>query len=293
MKFKLSKIEEFFYRYRTLLAVLLLLCIVATAVMYNLLNKIILHQLWIFLPLFIFEILYIVVNASLNAKLKKLVDISDKHLDINAFLEGVNYLIGIIRPKDIPSMSSFCMSRISSLINIGDYDRAEYELNCFKQTFNQKKLEGAINIMIYTCSAEIALYKNDVEKYKEQMLIAQTLLNSYAGPKLSLYRMKNLYNNAILFADAMLNYENIDEQQYVASCLATLQISPATGKQRKNEPATIEYISVYYKLFLFFKNRNNKEKAISYANLILNMANMQLADYREAKEFIDNENSSN
>ncbi len=293
MKIKFNKVETFFYKNRVPLAIFMLAYAALTIVLSIILSATPYLGFSLFIPLFILDIIYSIFNSSITAKQKKLIEISDKHLDMNAFLEGANYLLDLISEKDILNKSSLCMSRIGALINMGDYDRAEYELNCFKQTFNQKKIDDFINLVAYIYSAEVALYKNDLEKYKEQALIAQTLLNSYSGPKFNLRKMQSRYNRFMLLTGAFFSDENTDEQRYVADCLASLQISPATGKLRKDQPAPIEYAGTYYTLFLFFKNRGNKEKATTYAKLIVNMANPQLADYREAKEFLDNENSSN
>ncbi len=293
MKFEFNKAEKFFYRYRTPLALFMLGCLATTIVLAIIFNERMDFVLSFFAPIFILEIVYIIFNSSLTAKLKKLVELSDQYMDMNAFLGGTNYLLEIVGKKDILNTSSLCISRIGALINLGDYDRAEYELECFKQAFNQKKLDDFVNLVAYIYSAEVALHKNDLEKYKEQALIAQTLLNSYAGPKFNLLKMQNVYNRFTLLTGAFFSDESSDEQRYVADCLASLQISPINGKPRKDKPAPIEYVGAYYKLFLFFKNRSNKEKATTYARLIVNMANPQLADYREAKEFLDNENSSN
>ncbi len=53
--------------------------------------------------------------------------------------------------------------------------------------------------------------------------------------------------------------------------------------------------SRYFAIFNYYKRHENKEKAIQYANTLIQVANgnFELYDCRIAKEYIENENRSN
>lgn len=53
--------------------------------------------------------------------------------------------------------------------------------------------------------------------------------------------------------------------------------------------------SRYFAIFNYYKRHENKEKAIQYANTLIQVANgnFELYDCRVAKEYIENGNSSN
>ena len=288
---KLNKLERFmwYHQHRILLVCLLIaifpLILLEFVEIYSLIS-------FVFLLLAEAVVLAIAINMILlTSRVKNFVKVYNYQLNMQAFLEGTNLLIENTNPKRKIQMMTNCYNRILALFNMGEYDRAEQECKCFLQAFGHSNT--AFTIKIYIKLAQIALIKENYEEYNEYTIKIQTLIESVTGLKFVINALNYDYTNFIMFADALLCNRDINEAEYEAKVFEMLNTSNLTGKPRKKEIMPIEYYSVYYKLFLFFKNKGNTERAMLYADLIMRFGNTQLAGWREAKEYIENANRSN
>lgn len=288
---KFNKLEKFmWYHQRTILLVCWLVAVLP-AIILNFVDIISLFQ-FLFLMLLEAVVLTVAIYMiTLSSRIRNFVRVYNYQLNMQAFLEGTNLLIEATNPKHKNQMMANCYNRIITLCNMGDYDRAEYEINCFLQTFNHNNI--TFMIKVYIRMAQIALIEGNYEVYNEYIIKIQTLLESITGLKAVKNSLNYDYTNFILFTDAVICNKNINEAEYEAKVFEVLNTSQFTGKPRKKEIMPIEYISAYYKLFLFFKNRENAEKTVFYANLLIKFGNIQLIAYREAKEYLENANRSN
>lgn len=288
---KLNKFEKFMWHHQR---TILLVCWLVAAFPMIIINFVDIFSLFHFLSLMILEVLILTVAIYmiiLTSRIRSFVRVYNYQLNMQAFLDGTNLLIEASNPKYKNQMMANCYNRIITLYNMGDYDRAEYEINCFLHSFSHNNLTFIIKV--YIRMAQIALIKGNFKVYNEYIIKIQTLLESITGLKVVKNSLNYDYTNFVLFTDAMICNKNINETEYESKVFEVLNTSPYTGKPRKKEIMPIEYISAYYKLFLFFKNRENAEKTAFYANLLIRFGNIQLIAYREAKEYLENANRSN
>lgn len=288
---KLNKLERFMWRHQRKILLICWILAVLPAIISNLLE----YTLIFYFPFLMLVEATVITTAIymiiLSSRIRNFTRVYNYQFNMQAFLEGTNLLIETTNPKHKTQMSAACYNRIITLYIMGDYDRTEHEIKCFLQTFGHNNL--TFTIRMYIKMAQIALIKENYEAYNEYIIKIQTLLESVTGLKLVKNALNYDYVNFVLFTDAMLCNKNINEAEYEAKVFEILNTSHLTGKPRKKEIMPIEYFSAYYKLFLFFKNRANTEKATFYANLLMRFGNAQLAAFREAKEYLENANRSN
>lgn len=288
---KLNKFEKFiWYHQRKFLFACWLVSILAII----LLNLVGIDSLFSFATLLAVETIVLITAIYiilLSSRIKEFAKVYNYQLNMQVFLEGTNLLIENTSPKSKTQMLTNCYNRILTLFTMGDYDRVEYELSCFFHTFKQDNL--TITIPAYIKAAQIALLKGNSQAYNEYTIKIQTLLESLTGLKIIKNALNYDFANFILYADAVLCNRDINEFEYESKVFEILNTDKHTGKVRKKEIMPIEYFYAYYKLFLFFKNKGNTQKAKLYAEMIMNIANDQLIGWREAKEYLENENRSN
>lgn len=289
MKFKLNKVEKFIIRYyKPLIFAYFILIILVSAICGNFELPIIGVILNTILLIVVLYVIYIPMN-----KTKQLQELNDIAFDMHTMIDGCNQMIEVYNPKDTAHLSSFCLFRITGLINIGDFDRAEQELKSFWQYFNLKKLFPSDLAQTHILMADIALEKGDKVLFENEMRIVYEYGNNstIVGP------LRHSYNYSVkdteLIAEAYYANKDSNSQDYERRVFEHLNTNPLTGKPLKKLPKPMYSLMAYNKLFLFFKNTGNIEKATHYAQQLVNIGNEQLSDYRKAKEYIENGNSSN
>ncbi len=289
---KLNKIEKFMWIHqRKILLITWLIAILPMLIM----NVIDFDMFLPYLAIIGLEMLVLVIaifEIILSSKIRNFVKVHNYQLNMQAFLDGTNILIDATNPKSKQQLATHSYNLITTYFTMGDYDRAECEINHFLQNFNDNK-DVSVKIKVYDKMARIALIRGNYEIYNEYIRRIHTLLESVTGLKMVKNMLNYDYTNLMLWVDAMTCGENINEYAYESKVFEMLNTSHTTGKPRKKEIMPIEYISAYYKLFIFFKNKKNTEKTTFYANLLVTFGNAQLVAYREAKEYLENENRSN
>lgn len=293
MNFKLNAFEKFAYRHNLAVPLFTLCLTIAYSVICFNFDR----DGKLFFPLSVIFLAYVIPFAlvlnSLKKKITMLTNIANNQLDMNSFSEGIDYLISITPKKSKLNSVSAYLNKITVFWNTGDYEHMKYELNCLLQNFNLKKLDASAEFVVHARFAVLALAENDIERYKEEVTVMQTLMGVYGNSKIFGSKLRYTYNDVMLFAGAVLSDESSDEGRFLSDCFASLDFSPVNGKPRKDAVMKIEYLDLHYKLFLFFKNRNDLEKARYHALMLTEIGNVQLKAYRDAKEFFDNENRSN
>lgn len=230
-----------------------------------------------------------------SRKIKQISEISNVALDMNSALDAYNQMIEATNPKSTKLLPSYCICRIACLLNMGDFDRAENELRLFWQHFNLKKIPASDLALTHTLMANIALEKGNVQLFNEEMRI----VNEYRSNAELVGVFKRVYNYNLadinLFAEAYFANTNSDAQSFEARVFAHMSLDETTAKKRKRNkmPTPMACFSAYNRLFIFYKNQGDLNKATYYAQQLVNIGNEQLSDYRRAKEYLENENSSN
>lgn len=289
---KLNKFDKFLWKHqRAILTTTWIVAILPMLIM----NVIDFDMFLPYLAIIVLEFLVFVIailEIIVSSKIRTFAKVHNYQLNMQAFLDGTKLLIEATNPKNKTQLAVNSYNLITTYFTMGDYDRAENEINLFLQHFGDNK-DVSLKIKIYAKMAQIALIKGNYEIYNEYIRRIHTLLESVRGLKMVINMLNYDYMNLMLWVDAFTCGENINEVGYEAKVFEVLNTSQFTGKPRKKEIMPIEYISAYYRLFLFFKNKKNTEKATFYANLLMTFGNAQLIAYREAKEYLENENRSN
>lgn len=289
MKFNINPIEKFIIRhYRPLIySYFILVALVTFVTIYLELTE---------LAFLINSLFFSLVSLAICVpvyKTKKISELNDIAFDMNAMLDACNQMIEACNPKDTTRISSFCLMRITGLINIGDFDRAEQELKSFWQYFDLKKIHPSDLAQTHILMANIALEKENPTLFNNEMRIVYEYGNSSTiiGP------LRHTYNHSVqgiqLVADAYCANKNSNGQDYERRVFEHLNTNPLNSKPLKKPPQPMRKLSAYNKLFIFYKNQGDKEKATYYAQQLLNIGNEQISDCRRAKEYLENGNSSN
>lgn len=289
MKFKLNSLEKFIIRYYKPLIFSYFILVALVAFVFSYLD-------WFEVAFVLITGLWLMITYSICVpmyKSKKIQELNDIAFDMYAMLDACNQMIEACNPKDTVRISSFCLFRITGLINIGDFDRAEQELKSFWQYFDLKKVFPSDLAQTHILMANIALEKGDATLFNNEMRIVYEYGNNstIGGP------LRHTYNHSVkdiqLVADAYCANQNSNGQDYERRVFEHLNTNALNGKPLKKAPQPMHNLMAYNKLFLFYKNQGNAEKAKYYAQQLLNIGNEQLSDCRKAKEYLENANQSN
>lgn len=291
--FKLNKFEKFVIRHYSAMVVAYFVIITALMVINDIFEGMFFTIPFLLMIVAYFGGLFVITIPS--RKIKQINEFSNVALDINHALDACNQIIEATNQKSTKFLPSYCIYRIICLINIGDFDRAENQIRLFWQHFNLKKVVASDLATTHILMANIALEKGNIQLFNEEMRI----VNEYRSNSKLFGIFKRLYNynltDITLYAEAYFANENSNAQDFEARVFAHMSLDETTGKKRKKNkmPSPMVYFSAYNRLFIFYKNQGDSVKATYYAQQLVNIGNEQLSDYRKAKEYLENENSSN
>ena len=289
MNFKINAIERFVIKNRKLLVIItaciFILLMILSAIMiipYGSTTLLIIY--WLIIQLFA-----VVIWKKSNQALA----IRNKHLQLEKALEATNMLIEAINKKDFQNAAVFLNNRIAYLMDMGKFEQAENEAFIFFQKFENKRLLPTTRLAIHSNLATVALEKKDFKSYEEQFRI----ICQYEG-EVKNKRMKRQIHHMIVslqqHAEAVVANETCDFGDYVTRVWATNHYDPLKNKNLTDEQTLpYSYLVAYENLFIFTQNTGDTERAKTYAQQIINIANEQFYIYRKAKEYLENGNSSN
>ncbi len=195
-------------------------------------------------------------------------------------LRRTDYLLSVINPKFKKEIQQLCANRIAFLINLGYFQQAKKENELFQQHFDIGNNPLFSSIFFYN-NAVLNLYEENFDEYEINIKKAYEFKSAAKGfAKLSLI---NLIDNSTHFVDSFFT----NDPNFETIVLSDMKLADRIGKNA--------VFSRYFAIFNYYKRRNNKEKAIQYASTLIQVANgnFELYDCRVAKEYIENEYSSN
>ena len=289
MDFKINKIEKFIIKNRKLLVIItaciFIFAMTLCAIMlipYG--STILLVLYWLIIQLFVVVIL---------KKSNQVLEIRNKHLQPEKALDATNQLIATTNEKDFQNVAVFLNNRVAFLMDMGEFELAENEIRAFWLKFGNKKLLPNTYVAIHSNMAAIALEKKDFKSYEEQF---RTICQYESQVKNK--RMKRQIHHMIVslqqYAEAIVANETCDFGDYVTRIWATNHYDPLKNKNLTDEQTLpYSYLVAYENLFIFTQNTGDTERAKTYAQQIINIANEQFYIYRKAKEYLENGNSSN
>lgn len=292
MDFKINKFERFVLCHYSAIVVAYFVIITGLMIVDNIFENMFMLPLLLMLVTY-FGGLYVIMIPS--KKIKQINELSNVALDMSRALDAYNQLIEATNKKSTKILPSYCICRINCLVNMGDFDRAENEIRLFWQHFNLKKIPASDLALTHTLMANIALEKGNIQLFNEEMRIA----NEYGSNAEMVGIFRRVYNYNLtdinLFAEAYFANGNSNAQDFEARIFAHMSYDETTAKKRKKNkmPSPMVYFSAYNRLFIFYKNQGDLNKATYYAQQLVNIGNEQLSDYRKAKEYLENGNSSN
>ncbi len=287
MKFKLNGFEKFIIRNNKLLRIVIMVVYFFALCLRN--DNAILGSALSTITLL--ALFYIFMLPSLkNLQLAKL---NDVELNMHSFINGTTEILSVTDPKDLQNITAGCIGRIVALINVGDFDTAEQEIKLFWQKYDLKKVNLLHLVQTHTMMANIALEKGNRDLFESEMQIVY----NYSKKPTMIVAFKHSYNHLVedmqLLVEAYNATPNSNAQEFETRVFEHLNTNPLTGKPLKKLAKPMYSLMAYNYLFIFYKNQNNTEKATYYAQQVLNIGNEQIDSCRKAKEYIENENSSN
>ncbi len=195
-------------------------------------------------------------------------------------LRRTDYLLSIINPKFKKEIQQLCANRIAYLINLGYFQQAKEDMKLFRQHFDMEKNPLVSAVFFYNNSL-LNLYEDNFDEYKVNIKKAYEFKDTAKG--LAKINLVNMIDNNTHFVNSFFT----DDPNFETIVLNNMKFAERIGKNA--------VFSRYFAIFNYYKRQNNKEKAIQYANTLIHVANgnFELYDCRVAKEYIENENSSN
>ncbi len=289
MEFKLNRLEKFIIRHKVsiirITGLIYIIGMIISAILLVPLGAPLLLVLF-FLTLQIY--LFVIVKKSNQTLI-----IRNIHLQPEKALNATNQLIDITSEKNIQDMAVFLNNRVAFLMNMGEFEQAENEIRMFWQKFANKKLANQTRIVIHINMATIALEKKDFKSYEEQFRIICEYEKKKANKRIK-REIKHFIISLTQYAEAVVANENSNFEDYAVRVWQTNHYDPTKDKNLTDEQMqAYSYLVAYENLFTFTKNQGNVEKAKTYAQQIVNIANEQFYIYRKAKEYLENGNSSN
>ena len=95
------------------------------------------------------------------------------------------------------------------------------------------------------------------------------------------------------YAEAVVANENSNFEEYATRVWQLNHYEPIKDKNLTDEQMNAySYLVAYENLFIFTQNQGDTEKAMFYAQQIVNLANEQFYIYRKAKEYLENADRS-
>lgn len=289
MEFKLNSFEKFIIRYKNpiirITGLIYIIGMIISAIMLVPLGAPLLLVLFFLTTLFY---LFVVIKKS-NQPLA----LRNNYLQVKKALAATNQLIEITREKDFQEMAVLLNNRVAFLICMGEFEQAENEIRMFWQKYGNKKLANYIHIAIHTNMGIIALEKRDFKSYEEQFNIICQYEKKKANKRLK-RQMSHTIISLTQYAEAVVANENSNFEEYATRVWQTNHYEPIKDKNLTDEQMNAySYLVAYENLFIFTQNQGDTEKAIFYAQQIVNLANEQFYIYRKAKEYLENADRSN
>lgn len=195
-------------------------------------------------------------------------------------LRRTDYLLSILHPNFKKEYQQLCANRIAYLINLGYFQQAKEENELFLQHFGTETSQ-LISAAFFYNKAILNLYEENFEEYKINIKKAYEFKDSAKG--LAKINLINKIDNNTHFVNSFFT----DDPNFETVVLNDMKLAERIGKYA--------VFSRYFAIFNYYKRHENKEKAIQYANTLIQVANgnLELYDCRVAKEYIENGNSSN
>lgn len=195
-------------------------------------------------------------------------------------LRRTDYLLSIINPTFKKEIQQLCANRIAYLINLGYFQQAKEENELFLQHFGTET-STLISAVFFYNKAILNLYEENFEEYKIDIKKAYEFKDSTKG--LDKINLINKIDNNPHFVNSFFS----DDPNFETVVLNDMKLAERVGKNA--------VFSRYLAIFNYYKRHDNKEKAIQYANTLIQVANgnLELYDCRVAKEYLENGNSSN
>lgn len=195
-------------------------------------------------------------------------------------LRRTDYLLSILHPSFKKEYQQLCANRIAYLINLGYFQQAKEENELFLQHFGTET-SPLISAAFFYNKAILNLYEENFEEYQINIKKAYKFKDSAKG--LAKINLINLIDNHSYFVNSFFT----DDPNFETVVLNDMKLAERIGKSA--------VFSRYFAIFNYYKRHDNKEKALEYANKLIQVANgnFELYDCRVAKEYIENGNSSN
>ncbi len=281
-KFKINKLEMFAITKPTAFKIIstTFYLMLAFLVIITSLNSIDFDAITCFVVLILAAIMFLffpklVVNSKIVLSVQP-----QEELQNSEALRRTDYLLSIINPAFEKERQQLCANRISYLINLGYFQQAKEENELFLQHFGTETSPLISTAFFYNKSI-LNLYEENFEEYKINIKKAYEFKDSAKG--LAKINLINLFDNHNYFVNSFFT----DDPNFETVVLNDMKLAERVGKSA--------VFSRYFAIFNYYKRHENKEKAIQYANTLIQVSNgsLELYDCRVAKEYIENENSSN
>ncbi len=285
MKFGINPLERFIIRNHKAIRIVLYVVGLAAAI-----TLIILYDslpIWAILAFaFGMAIPMTLVDLVAVFKYTKIERIASELLDLQGALDASEKMLSILKPNQLDYIGIITLFKSTVLFDMGDEDEAKKCIYAFLDKCDVKKAPYSQMADNHILLATIALHNYDFKEYEYQKGRIERCIGESSKSTRYLFKKTGI-------PDALeLNYKIRCSQEFDRELEAERLKQPEykNGKplpEKKRTP--LSYISAYSTLFEYSDRLSETEKAHYYARKVCRLANEQFKCFRDAKEFLDNE----
>lgn len=220
-------------------------------------------------------------------KFMKIEKTANASLDLQSALDSAEMMLSILKPSQLDYIGTATLLKATALYDMGRRDEARACALNFLDSCDVKKAPYSQMAQNHTLLAIMALCDYDFREFEFQKSRVERCMNE--APKSS----RIVFERNDILGGLDFDYRLYSSETYDGELEAQALKRPEVLKGKpipKNKRSALSYVSAYSMLFEYFRRLDMQEKAHFYARKLQRLANEQFECFREAKEFLDNEN---
>lgn len=211
----------------------------------------------------------------------------NESLDLQTALDRSEKMLAVFKPTQLDYIGTATLLKATALYDMGRHGEAKDCIHNFLDACDVKKAPFSQMAQNHTLLAIMALCDYDFREFEFQKSRIERCMSDSSKSSKMVFERNNIIGE-LDFDYALYSAEEYDEALEVK---AIMRPETKNGKTvPENKRSKLSYVSAYSMLFEYFKRLNMQEKAHYYARKLQRLANGQFECYREAKEYLDNEN---
>ena len=219
-------------------------------------------------------------------KFSKIIKTANNQLDLSATLDASDKMLSILKPVQLDYIGTAALCKATALYDMGEEEEAKKCSYAFLDKCDVKKPPYSQMTDHHVLLASMALNDYDFKEYEFRKSRMERCIAD-SSKSIQYFFKKNGIADALDLNCRLRSSESFDE------ALEAERLNQPEYKNGKPIPESkrspLSFVSAYGALFEYSSRLGEQEKAHYYARKICRLANEQFKSYREAKEYLDNE----